>query len=148
MAEDTPSTPAKTPIWFWLVAAAATLFNIGGVMAYLGSQFDPQAATTGLTPEQAEYFLNYPAWYVAIYALTTHLAFAGGVLLLLRRSWAFHAFAVSAVLYAFSVVYHYVLNDVFATLPAGIHAFNVVIGAQLVVLAVFARWANGKGLLR
>ena len=136
------------PIWYWLVAGVATLFNAGGVSAYLTSQFDPAGSTAGMTAEQAAYFLNYPAWYVAIYALTTHLALAGGILLLLRRSWALHAFGISAALYLFSVIYHYVLNDVFATFAAGIHIFNFVIGAQLVGFAFFAHWATGKGWLR
>jgi hypothetical protein len=148
MAETATDKPGGVPIWYWIVAGVATLFNAGGVMAYLTSQFDPAGSTAGMTAEQAAYFLSYPAWYVAIYALTTHLSLAGGILLFLRRSWAFHAFGIAALLYAFSIIYHYVLNDVFATLPAGIHAFNAVIGIQLVIFAVFARWATGKGWLR
>ncbi len=148
MADTMVTKKAGVSLWFWIVAGAATLFNVGGVMAYLGSQFDPESATAGMTAEQAAYFLNYPAWYVAIYALTTHLALAGGILLLLRRSWALYAFGISAALYLFSVIYHYVLNDVFATFAAGIHIFNVVIGAQLLGFAFFAHWATGKGWLR
>lgn len=139
---------AKTPIWFWAVAVIATLFNLGGVMNYLVTAFDPQAATAGLTPEQAEYFLNFPAWYTAVYALTTHLSLAGGVLLLFRSRLAFHAFAAAAVLYAVSLTYHYVLNDVVASLPAGMHVFSAVIGLQIVGFALFSRWAHDRGMLR
>ncbi len=148
MADASVKKVGGVPVWYWIVAAVATLFNSGGVIAYLTSQFDPAGATAGMTAEQAAYFMGYPAWYVAIYALTTHLSLAGGILLFLRRKWAFHAFAIAAALYAFSIVYHYVLNDVFATLPAGIHAFNAVIGLQLVIFAWFAKMATGKGWLR
>jgi hypothetical protein len=130
------------------VAALATVFNAGGLMSYLSSAFDPEAATAGMTPEQAAYFLNFPAWYTANYALTTHLSFLGGVLLLLRQRWAFHAFAIAAALYGVSLVYHYVLNDVVPTLPAGMHVFSAVIGVQLVVLALFSRWAAKAEILR
>lgn len=148
MADAASTKVGGVPVWFWIVAGVATLFNVGGIMAYLGSQFDPESATAGMTAEQAAYFLNYPAWYVAIYALTTHLALAGGILLLLRRSWALYAFGISAALYLFSVIYHYVLNDVFATFAAGIHIFNFVIGAQLLAFAFFAHRATGKSWLR
>ena len=148
MADHAVSTGRNTPIWFWIVAVLATLFNTGGVMNYLVTVFDPQAATAGLTAEQADYFLNFPAWYTAVYALTTHLSLAGGVLLLLRMKWAFHAFAAAIVLYAISLAYHYLLNDVVATLPAGMHVFSAVIGLQLVGFAIFARWATKAEILR
>lgn len=138
----------KPPIWFWIVAGLAALFNLGGVLNYLTTQFSPEAATAQMTPEQAAYFLNFPAWYTANYALTTHLAFIGAILLLFRLRWAFGAFAISAVLYGVSLVYHYVLNDVVASLPLGMHVFSAVIGVQLVILAGFARWAGSKGWLR
>ncbi len=146
--KEARASRAKTPIWFWAVAVIATLFNIGGVMNYLVTAFDPQAATAGLTPEQAEYFLNFPAWYTAVYALTTHLSLAGGVLLLFRSRFALHAFVAAAVLYAVSLTYHYVLNDVVASLPVGMHVFSAVIGLQIVGFALFSRWARGHGILR
>lgn len=136
------------PAWYWIVAAVATLFNVGGVANYILSKVDPKAATAQMTAEQATYFLNFPAWYTAVYALATHLALAGGILLLLRFQIAFHAFAVAAVFYAISLFYHYVLNDVVLTLPAGMHIFSAVIGLQLVLFAVFARWANSRHWLR
>jgi hypothetical protein len=52
------------------------------------------------------------------------------------------------VLYGVSLVYHYVLNDVVTTLPAGMHVFSAVIGVQLVVLALFSRWATRAEILR
>jgi len=147
MSDHATSARRKAPVWFWILAAVATLFNVGGVMNYLVSVFNPEAATAAMTPEQAEYFLNFPAWYTANYALTTHLALLGGILLLFRRRLAFYAFVSSAVLYGVSLVYHYILNDVVQTLPAGMHVFSAVIGLQLVGFALFSRWAAKAKLL-
>lgn len=148
MSEADVSNSSGVPAWYWIVAAVAALFNVGGVVNYIFSQIDPDGATAQMSAEQAAYFLNFPTWYVAVYALATHLALAGGILLLLRFSIAFHAFAASALCYAISLVYHYVLNDVVASMPMGMHIFSAVIGIQLVVFAVFARWAKGQGWLR
>lgn len=148
MVEEATPESVRVPVWYWIVAVVATLFNVGGVMNYIVTQVDPQAATAQMTAEQAAYFLNFPTWYVTVYALATHLALAGGILLLLRLGVAFHAFAASALLYGISLVYHYVLNDVVATLPVGMHVFSAVIGIQLVLFAVFARWAKGRRWLR
>ena len=138
----------RVPGWYWIVAGVAALFNVGGVANYILSKVDPESATAGMTAEQATYFLSFPAWYTAVYALATHLALAGGILLLLRFRVAFHAFAAAALLYAISLIYHYVLNDVILTLPAGMHIFSAVIGLQLVLFAVFARWATRRRWLR
>ncbi len=148
MTDAATSESVHVPAWYWIVAVVAALFNVGGVANYIMTQVDPEATTAQMTAEQAAYFLNFPTWYVTVYALATHLALAGGILLLLRFRFAFHAFAASALLYAISVFYHYVLNDVVATMPAGMHIFSAVIGIQLVLFAVFAHWAAGRGWLR
>lgn len=148
MAEASVSPKSTTPVWFWVVAVLAVLFNSGGVMNYLTMQLAPDAMMAQMTAEQQAYFNAFPAWYVAVYALTTHLSLIAAVLLLLRRAWAVPAFAAACALYALSLVYHYVLSGAAGIMGAGANVFSAVIGLQLVALFLLARWAKAQGVLR
>jgi len=131
----------KTPIWFWVLVVLAILFNSGGVFAYVSMQISPKIATAGMTPEQTAYFSDFPAWYDAVYALTTHLSFLACLVMAFRSRYAFYIFAISLVLYLFSSFWNFGLRDLASIMGIGNIVFSIVIGSQLAALTLFSRWA-------
>ena len=88
----------KPPIWFWIVSVLALLWNGAGVMAYLGRAFATDEMIAALPQEQqAEFLLEYPAWYTAAFALAVFCGALGCIALLIRKKWSHTLFIVSAL---------------------------------------------------
>ena len=67
----------KPPVWFWIISVIALIWNGLGVMAYLARAFATEEMIAALPEEQqAEYLVEYPAWYTAAFAIAV---FAGEV---------------------------------------------------------------------
>jgi len=87
----------KPPVWFWIVSALALLWNLIGVMNYLGSAFMKEAIKAKMTPEQVTLMESVPAWVTAAFAIAVWFGAAGCVGLLLRKKWAKSAFGMSLI---------------------------------------------------
>lgn len=142
----TAAVRAPAPIWFWIIAVLAVIWNGFPVMLYLQLQFSgpPQ----GMPPEQLAYFEAFPAWYVAVWALTVFTAFGSSLALLLRSRFAATGFLAAIVLYGVSVFYHYALAGAWEVLGPGNAAFSAVIALSLLLLWGFARRFAARGVLR
>jgi hypothetical protein len=88
----------KPPIWFWIVSVLALIWNGLGVMAYLGRAFATEEMIAALPEEQqAEFLVEYPAWYTAAFAIAVFAGALGCLALLLRKKWAYTLFVLSAL---------------------------------------------------
>ena len=74
----------KPPVWFWIVSIVALLWNLMGVMAYLGQAY----MKAGYTPDQLALMESTPAWVTAAFALAVWGGLLGCIVLLLRRKLA------------------------------------------------------------
>lgn len=140
------ATGAQTPLWYWLVSGLAVLWNGFPVMLYV--QLQTSGPPDGMPPEQLAYFEAFPAWYVAVWALTVFTAFGSSLALLLRSRFAATGFLAAIVLYGVSVFYHYALAGAWEVLGPGNAVFSAVIALSLVLLWLFARTFVARGVLR
>ncbi len=136
----------KNPTWYWVVAAIALIWNLLGVMAYLGSVYATAESTASMTPEQIALMEATPGWVTGAFAIAVFGGALGCVLLLLRKKLAviFLGASLGAVLvqnfYAFTQTN---AAEVYGTFQGVIMPF-VVIGIA-VLLVLFARNARAKG---
>jgi hypothetical protein len=137
----------KAPIHLWIVGVVSLLWNCMGAFDYSASQLKLEFYMKQFTPEQLEYFYGFPSWAVAFWAFGVWGALAGSVGLLLRKKWAFYAFAVSICGLFVTTIYNFVLTDGAKAMGEGAMAFSVVIW----VLALFLLWyswsQSKKGVL-
>jgi hypothetical protein len=87
----------KPPVWFWIVSVLALLWNLMGVMNYLGSTFMKEAMKAEMTPEQVNLMESTPAWVTAAFAIAVWFGAAGCIGLLLRKKWAKSALGMSLI---------------------------------------------------
>ena len=86
---------APAPRHLWIVGVLSLLWNAFGAMDYVLTNTNNEAYLSQFTPEQLAYFIDFPAWTTAAWALGVWGALAGSVLLLMRSRFAVHAFGVS-----------------------------------------------------
>jgi len=143
----TDTARAKTPIWFWIVAVLATLWNAMGVFDFVMTNMRNNAYLANFTPEQLDFFTSFPMWFTIIWAIAVFGAFIGSVLLLLRMGLAVPAFLASVVCYVISLIHNFALSNGAAVMGTAGIVMAALIGLVLLGLLFLARWAKARGIL-
>jgi hypothetical protein len=87
----------KPPIWFFVVAVIALLWNAAGLMAVVADLRLSAADIAALSPDQQAMYAARPGWSVVGSVLAVGAGALGCVLLLLRKRLAAAVFALSLV---------------------------------------------------
>lgn len=145
MSED---TSPQAPTWFWVVAALALLWNIMGVMAYIGQVMVPPEMLSELPSEQREYLLNIPAWATGAFAIAVWGGVLGTILLLLRRKSATIVLVVSLIGLLVQQFYGFFMGNALEIYgPTGL-----ILPILTLIVSVFLIWmsdfATKKGWMR
>jgi hypothetical protein len=131
------------PRWYWIVAGLAVVWMLFGVLAFIMDPLTDEATLAEMSQAQRELFLARPTWLFVIYGGAVFAGLAGAIGLLLRRTWAVSAFAVSLLLVIVQFIYVLFVMDAIGrigaaeALPFPIVIF--VVGAGLLWLSVVAR---------
>lgn len=140
----------KTPWHLWLVGGVSLLWNAGGAFDFVMTQTRNQDYLAAFTPEQINYFTNFPAWVNATWAIAVFGAVLGSIMLLLRKGWAERLFWLSLVTFVLTGLHIYVLSEVSAIEMMGMFGaiFSLAIFVVTVALGFYARWMRHRGILR
>ena len=146
MSEE--STTA-TPMTHWLVAGAALIWNLFGMLIYV--------MTVSATPEQLEaqynaaeieFLQSIPVWATSANAIAVTAGVVASILLLLKKSLTLPLFALSLAALLIQDLYSFVLADVvavFGMVPVYIQGTVLVIA---IALLLYAYVGKRRGLLR
>lgn len=134
----------KPPLWFFIVAVLALLWNAAGLMAVIGDLRLSASDIAALPADQQALRAAVPGWSLAGSLLAVLGGTLGCLLLLLRKRWALLAFLVSLA--------GVVLQDlgIFVVAGAGQSANPAIIVLQGLValvavgLILLARRAQGR----
>ncbi|MCW5515183.1 hypothetical protein [Muriicola sp. Z0-33] len=145
----TDNVSVKPPMWFWIVSAVALVWNIMGVMAYLGSAFITEEMKAEMPSDQLALMENTPAWVTAAFAIAVWGGFLGCIALLLRKKWARPVLLISLIGIIVQMSYSFFMtnaSEVYGQVQGVIMPILlIVIGAALVLLA---KTATNKNWLR
>ena len=137
--------PQKPPTWFYVVAGVALLWNLMGVMAYIGQVTMDDAALADFTPAQRAVIEGVPAWATAGFAIAVFAGVAGSALLLLRKAHAGPAFIVSLVAVLLTQAHWLFMSGAMSAFGPGEMAMPVATIIIAIALVLFANVAKSKG---
>ena len=134
---------SKPPVWFWIIAVVALIWNAMGVMAYLIQAYITDEKIAALPEEQqAEFLMEYPVWYTAAFALAVFCGALACLALLMRNKWAFLLFIISFIAATIQQVFLLVTVDV----------INPVMPIMIIIVCAFLVWfakmSTTKGWLK
>ena len=131
------------PAWFRVASWLALLWMLTGAWALVMDLRTDEAALAQMTAAQRELYEARPQWLLAVYAIAIVAGLAGAVALVLRRSWAVPAFALSLVAvviqFGFLVFGLRAIEQVGAAEALALPVVVFVLGALLLWLAMKAR---------
>lgn len=82
------TTPTKPSTAFWIVSVLALLWNLMGVMAFIGQMMITPEALALLPANQQELYSNIPLWATIAFGVAVFGSALGCVLLLVRKKLA------------------------------------------------------------
>jgi len=137
------------PWHLWLVGILGLLWSLMGVVSFISTQMNVEAMMSGFPPQQRAYFLSFPLWTDACWAISVFAGLTGCLLLLLKSRRAYPvllASLIGAIAYSLGGLFLLGGMDVMReTGGLGLSFVPIVVGA---ILALYARAMSRKGVLR
>lgn len=137
----------KPTTTFWIVGGAALVWNLFGLVFYIGHVTISPEALAAMPQLQQDFFTGTPTWATAAFALGVNAGVLGSLFLLLRKAWAVPMFVLSLVSVIVQDIDAFVLRDGFSVV--GIN--GIIIPSMVVVIAIallfYARDTKEKGWL-
>lgn len=142
------SSGSKPKTWFWIVSALALVWNLMGVMAYIGQVTMSPDAMQALPEEQRSFYTSVPAWATGAFAIAVFGGTLGCLLLLLRRRWATLVLIVSLAGILVQMFHSFVIANSIEVFGPGGMVMPIMILAIAIGLIWFSRKATANGWLK
>ena len=140
-----PNTKAAVPLWYWVIAVLALVWNLLGCAFFGMELFAPEAMMESMTEPQRQWARSIPGWIYFIYGLAVSTGVAGSVGLLLRKGWTIPLFTICLAAVIVQMVYTMLIaGGLQAMGPAGLIMPALVIGIAALLLW-FSWFARSRG---
>jgi len=138
----------KPPVWFWVVSTLALLWNLMGVLAYLGQAFATPEMLEALPEAERNMIEQRPAWATAVFATAVWGGTLGCLLLLLRKGLAYIVLVISLVGVLIQMSYNLFLAESTVDYGPGAISMTIMIPLVGVLLILLARKGKEVGWLK
>jgi len=129
---------------FWIISVAALIWNIMGVIAYLGQAYMTEEVLKALPEGEQAYHNNVPAWVTAVFAIAVFAGVFGSLGLLMRKKWATMLFIVSLIAVIAQLIYNVFIQK-FIELSGEKIIFPIVVLIIAILLVFLSRKAGKEG---
>jgi len=120
---------------FWVIVIVALLWNILGVGAYLAQAYMPEDALELLSQGEQDYYISYPAWATASYAIGVFGGLLGCIALLMRKKIAVLLFTLSLIGVLGQQIYNFFLQDYIS-----LSSTNLIGPLAIIIICFFLMW--------
>lgn len=131
---------------FWIISVVALLWNIMGVIAYLGQAYMTETVLKALPEDEQAYYNNVPAWVTGAFAIAVFAGVFGCLGLLVRKKWAIILFVISIIAVIAQSTYNLYIQK-FMEVPLQHMIWSLVVILIAIFLVWFSRNAAKKGWL-
>ena len=136
---------SAVPLWYWVIAVLALLWNLMGCASFGIEMFAQEAAMESMTEVQKEWARSIPSWIYVVYFLSVTTGVAGCVGLFLRKGWTIAMFAICLVAVVVQMVYTMLIGGGLQAMgPSGLVMPALVIGFAAALLG-FSWFARSRG---
>ena len=123
----------KPPLWFWIVGVVALIWNLMGVMAYIGQAFMTDADLAALPEAEQALYTNYPAWATAAFAIAVFGGAIASITLLLRKKLAKTLFIISLLGIIVQMIYNFFISEAMDVYGPG----GMIMPVMIIIIGVY-----------
>jgi hypothetical protein len=137
----------KPPIWFWIVSALALLWNLAGVMAYLGQAYMSIETLEQMSQAERLLYESQPAWVTGAFAVAVWGGALGCIALMLKKKWAKPVFIISLIGILAQMSHSFFMSNNFEVYGPGAMIMPIMVLIIGIALVLLANTAIKKGWL-
>ncbi len=137
----------KPPMWFWIVSALALLWNLAGVMAYLGQAYMSIETLEQMSQAERLLYESQPAWVTGAFAVAVWGGALGCIALLLKKKWAKPVFIISLIGILVQMSHSFFMSNNFEVYGPGAMIMPIMVLIIGIALVLLANTAIKKGWL-
>lgn len=134
------TTQNKPGAAFWIIAVIALIWNIMGVMAYLGQAYMTDEDKALLPEAEQALYTDIPAWVTAAFAIAVFGGLLGALALLLRKKWATPLFLISLLGIIVQMIYNFFISGAMDVYGPG----GMIMPVMVLVIGFFLVWYSKK----
>lgn len=138
----------KLPIWFWVIAILALVWNLVGVYQYLAMRFITPEDFAQMDATMQQLHNSTPVWVVAAFATAVFSGVLGSVLLLLRKSVAQLFFLISLLAVLVQASYILFMSDSVELVGTQAAVLPAVLSIVAIFLLWFSNFSKSRGWLK
>ena len=135
-------THSSVPTMFKVIAGVAVLWNVMGLIAYVGEMMASPEIVAELTEAEAALRLNVPIWSTAAYAIAVHAGTLGSIGLLIRKAWAAPVLVLSLAAVVVQQSYIFFMSDAVEVLGMT----KMILPAVVLIVAIFLVWYSRSAI--
>jgi uncharacterized membrane protein len=139
------TTTANVPTWFKVTAIIALIWNLLGVIAYLGQAFMPPELLEAMPEAERALYENTPAWVTAAFATAVWGGALGSLLLILRKSAAVQVLIISLIGIAVQLSWNLFFGKTMEVYGPGSMVMPIMVLLIGIYLVFFAKSSKSKG---
>jgi hypothetical protein len=140
MTEQVAPETKVIPSWFKIVAIIALIWNLLGVLAFVGQMLITPEIISALPVAEQELYANTPLWANVAFAVAVFSGAFGSLFLLMKKSIATSLLIFSLVGVLVQNVHSFFMSKSFEVYGAG----SMIMPAMIVVLAIYLVWLAKK----
>lgn len=141
----TAITPTKPATSFWIIGSAALLWNLSGIMQFFMEVYITEEALAALPEVERVLFESTPIWLKDVYGIAVFSGAIGCVLLLMRKSLAIPAFAISLITVVIQMSYSFFMTEAIEVYGIIALMMPLVVIAICIFLIWYAKRAKSLG---
>lgn len=128
----------KPPKSFWVITILALLWNLMGVLQFIGATFMLDAMVENLPEAQATLYKSIPSWYTIIFAIAVFSGLLGCITMLLRKKIAVALFGISLVAVLVAQGYWVLGTDVMEVIGTS----SIIMPMLVIAISIFLYFYN------
>lgn len=140
-------TVTKPSTSYWVISILAVIWNLMGVIVYLGQAYMTDKMKALMTEDQLALIENAPAWATAAFAIAVWFGLLGSILLLLRKKLSKSLLSLSLLGVIGQLVYNFVIANAYEVYGAQGLIQPIITLLISLFLVSYAKQADKKDLL-
>jgi len=128
---------------FWIIAVIALIWNLMGVMAYLGQAYMTDEAKALLTEAEKALYDNVPIWVTAAFAIAVFGGVLASIALLMRKQIAKTLFLVSLIGILVQMIYNFFISAAMDVYGPG----EIIMSTMVIVIGVYLYLYSKKSII-
>ena len=139
---------SNTPVWFWIVATLAMLWNLAGLAAFAMHLMITPEQIAQLPEAHQRLYTEAPEWLNVAFGMAVVGGALASLMLLLRNLFAPVLFSLSLVGVLAQQSYQFLMSDTFEVLGKDAMIMPLVVLTLAIFLLWFSLSCKNRGLLR